>query len=381
MKTVLLFVPNYFPGYMSGGIARSVLNTTEWLGEEVRILIVTQDRDWGSDTPYDNVARDCWVPLGKAQVRYLTPEQLTLGYLTELVRATPHDVLHLNSFLDPTFTIKLLLLRRLGKISSPLVVLSPRGEFGHGSLRLKYPKKKIYIELSRGVGFYNGVFWHASSKHEADDIATEMRVPRSSIRSALDLPVKDAGIAVAPDPEGERLKVVYLARLTREKNLDGALRILQGVKVPITFDIVGPREDPKYGDECDALVAQLPANVEARYLGPVAPEDVFEMLSRYDLSFLPSHGENYGHTIAESISVGTRVLISHTTPWHNLKDDGLGWDIHLDDTARFVEVIHTLAAQSAAERASVRPAVRRAAAVRLFDPVALADNRLLYSPT
>lgn len=57
MKTVLIFVPNYFPGYMSGGIARTVLNTVEWLGDEFTFLIVTRDRDLGSDRPYEGVPR------------------------------------------------------------------------------------------------------------------------------------------------------------------------------------------------------------------------------------------------------------------------------------------------------------------------------------
>jgi glycosyltransferase involved in cell wall biosynthesis len=381
MKTVLIFVPNYFPGYLSGGIARSIINTTGWLGEEFHLRVVTRDRDLGQAEAYPGMVRGAWVPLGGASVRYLFPDELDSASLETLVQSTPHDVLHLNSFFDPVFTIKLLLLLRRGKLASERVLMSPRGEFGHGSLRLKYPKKKVYIGLSRLAGFYRPVHWHASSRHEADDIAREMRVPRERIRIALDLPVKDAGLAQAAGPASARLRVVYLARLTREKNLDGALRILQGVRSGIDFDIVGPQEDPAYWAECDALLRQLPANVTARYAGPVAPEQVFDTLAGYDLTFLPSHGENYGHAIAESISVGTRVLISHTTPWHNLEADGLGWDIHLDDTARFADIIDTLAATSAFERDALRPAVRRAAATRLFDPVALDDNRRLFSET
>jgi glycosyltransferase involved in cell wall biosynthesis len=378
-KTVLIIVPNYFPGYLSGGVARTILNTTDWLGDEFDFLIVTRDRDLGDDRPYPGVPRGTWVQLGKSKVRYLAPDELGSQALAALINATPHDILQLNSFFDPVFTIRTLLLLRRGRIAPPRLLLSPRGEFGWGSLRLKYPKKKIYIELSKLAGFYGRVSWHASSRDEAADIGKALRLPASGVHCALDLPIRDAGSPAPAAPGGDRLRVVYLARLTREKNLDGALRILQGVTEPVSFDIVGPQEDPKYWAECQALLASLPQNVEARYLGPVSPEQVFDTLALYDLCLLPSHGENYGHVIAESLSVGTRVLISQATPWRDLADDGVGWDIDLADTARFVDVIDTLARQTSAERAAVRPAVRRAATVRLFDPVALEDNRRLYS--
>ncbi|WP_197507045.1 glycosyltransferase family 4 protein [Mitsuaria sp. 7] len=380
MQTVLIFVPNYFPGYMSGGIARTVLNTVEWLGDEFSFLIVTRDRDLGSDVPYADVPRGEWVTMGRSRVRYLAPEELGLSALADLVNGTPHDILHLNSFFDPVFTIKLLLLMRLGRIRPARVVMSPRGEFVEGPLRIKYPKKKLYIELSRLAGFYGGgMRWHASSPHEAQGIVDAMRLPADRVRSAIDLPIRDAAALAPQAPPQERLRVVFLSRLTREKNLDGALRILQHVRRPMDFDIIGPQEDPAYWAECAALLKQLPANVQARYLGPVAPEEVFQRLAGYDVFLFPSHGENYGHVIAESIAVGTRVLISQNTPWRGLAADGVGWDLDLADTGAFATVLDELADQSPDVRAAVRPAVRQAAADRLSDPVALEHNRHLYS--
>lgn len=381
MISILIFVPNYFPGFMSGGIARSILNSTEWLGEEFHLLIVTSDRDLGSKTPYPNIPCDTWVRLGAALVRYLAPNQLTLNHLQRLVAETPHDVLHLNSFFDPVFTIKLLLLRRLGRITTRRVLLSPRGEFGYGSLNLKYIKKRLYMELSLLAGFYRDILWHASSSLEAEDLVKSIRVDPSTVLTALDLPVKGSGLALRADRSSERLKVVYLARLTREKNLDGALRLLKSVSMPLVFDIFGPQEDPKYWEECAALLKQLPVNIRGTYRGALLPEQVFDTLADYDLMLLPSHGENYGHVIAEALSVGTRVLISTLTPWHALESDGVGWDVDLADVHRYAEIIDMVAAQTPAERMAIRAVVREAAILRLFDPVVLKSNRNLYSTT
>jgi glycosyltransferase involved in cell wall biosynthesis len=355
------------------------MNSAEWLGDEFNLLIVTRDHDLGSATPYPDITYDKWMRVGPALVLYLAPKQQTIKHLQRLVVETPHDVLHLNSFFDPVFTIKLLFLRRLGLLPNSRVLLSPRGEFGWGSLKLKYLKKCLYILLSRLAGFYRHVFWHASSPLEAEDIVKVARVDPDKVLTALDLPVRVFSLALPPDQSGDRLKVVYLARLTREKNLDGALRLLQGVSKSIDFDIVGPKEDAEYWGECAALLTQLPGNIRATYRGAVPPDQVFQVLGEYDLMLLPSHGENYGHVIAEAISVGTRVLISTLTPWRGLESDGVGWDIDLEDRQRYAEIIDMLAAQPPAERRAMRRTVREAAKRRLSNPVVLQHNRDLYS--
>lgn len=380
MTRVLVFTPYYFPGYMSGGIARTILNTTEWLGEEFSFSIITQDRDLGSSRPYFGCVNHGWMPLGNSEVYYLAPDQISLSSLVDLVNNTPHDVLHLNSFFDPVFTFRLLLLIRLGRIHAPNVILSPRGEFVEGPLRIKGLKKRLYIEMSKLAGFYGGQLrWHASSEHEANGIAHAMRLRPADIRIAIDLPIRQPNVSAIEPLRTANLKVVFFSRLTREKNLDGALRILKKVRSTIYFDILGPTEDPLYWAEIQTLLKTLPPNIHTRYLGSVTPEEVSQVLAGYDVLFLPSHGENYGHVIAEAISVGTRVLISQNTPWRDLEIDGVGWDLDLANSSAFVEILDELAANPIEHRVNTRKAVRDAAAVRLFDPLSLEHNRRLYA--
>ena len=382
MKKILTFVPNYFPGYKSGGIARTILNTTDWLGTEFKFLIATRDRDLGSSTAYPDIALGTWNAMGHADVRYLAPSELSMASLSEFINATEYDLLHLNSFFDPVFTIKVLMLLRLGRINPPAVLLSPRGEFVAGPLALKYPKKKLYIELSRLLHFYGRITWHASSPHEVEGIAAVMKLPLTSVRVAIDLPVKRSHREARPADtaaHGDGLRIVFLSRMTREKNLDGALRILHDVKSKVLFDIIGPQEDARYWSECEALIKSLPPNVQATYLGPISPEQVFDTLSRYDIFLFPSRGENYGHVIAESISVGTRVLVSQFTPWRDLESEGLGWDLDLVTPRRFVEVIEGTAAESPTDKSVARDRARTSALARLSNPGALEENRALFA--
>ena len=72
------------------------------------------------------------------------------------------------------------------------------------------------------------------------------------------------------------------------------------------------------------------SNVHVKYIGLVSRDEIFNTFSKYDLFILPSKSENYGHVIAESLAVGTPVLISDRTPWKNLEKRKLGWDLPID---------------------------------------------------
>lgn len=54
---------------------------------------------------------------------------------------------------------------------------------------------------------------------------------------------------------------------------------------------------------------------------------------------MPSIGENFGHSIFESMSAGTPVIISNNTPWKNLESLNIGWDISLENEHKFADTI------------------------------------------
>ena len=206
-----------------------------------------------------------------------------------------------------------------------------------------------------------------------------MNVNVGDAHVALDLPSKvNVDTANSTLLTESALRVVFLSRLTREKNLDYALRILKSVKSKIIFDIYGPDEDSLYWRECEAYMTQLPDNVTVSYHGSVTPSEVAEIFNCYDLFFFPSRGENYGHVIAEAISVGTKVLISKNTPWLDLDVDGLGWDVDLRDENVFIEIIDEMASERLDVRLEKRVVVKQSALRRLMDPKVLNDNRELY---
>jgi glycosyltransferase involved in cell wall biosynthesis len=146
----------------------------------------------------------------------------------------------------------------------------------------------------------------------------------------------------------------------------------------VRFDIYGPAKNATYWKECQELIGQLPANVIVNYLGSVNPNQVVHIFSRYDLFLFPTGGEAYGHVIAECLTSGTPVLISTETPWRNLQDDGLGWDIDLAQEDSFVDIIEQCALLSPQERLKKRTFIKAKIMKRLFDPDVLEANRQLF---
>jgi len=378
---ILAFIGGYLPGHKYGGILRIMVNTIDHLCDEFEFKIVTRDRDLGDDKPYPDIKINQWQQVGNAKVHYLSPQLNTIKGIFSIIASTPHHVLYLNSFFDP-LTIKALLNRKLHRSTFKPVIVAPWGEFGWASLKQKYPKKFIFIQLARLVGLYRNVIWRASSEFEATDIIKVMKIKSNAIHITEDLPIKNipdvSDINFEPSSNSGSLRIIFLSRISREKNLDYALRILKKVKSRIIFDIYGPAENTVYWNECRELISQLPANVKVNYLGRVDADQVVHIFSLYDLFLFPTGGEAYGHVIAECLTAGTPVLTSTETPWRNLQDDGLGWDMDLTQEESFVEVIENFVLLNDKERVKKRLKIKSKVAERLFDPRVLETNRQLF---
>ncbi|MEP9373750.1 glycosyltransferase [Mesorhizobium sp. KR1-2] len=347
----------YLPGYKSGGPVRTITNMVAALGDELDFRLVTSDRDATDTMPYPDLGVDRgWLEVGKAKVLYLSPSQIKLRNIARIIGDIPHDTLYLNSFFDPTFTLKPLLARRLGLAPKMRCVIAPRGEFSEGALKLKSARKKAFLWASGGTGLYSDLEWHASSVYEEADIQRALGASARKINVASDLPGMTPGEppAFSPRAADEPLRIIFLSRISPMKNLDFALQMLRQVKIDVQFDVYGAANDNGYLSRCLSLMKTLPSNISAKYKGPVDHRDVINILSRYDLFLLPTLGENYGHVIYEALAAGTPVLISDTTPWGNLVGAGVGWELPLGKPEAFAEKIERAAELTGDEHKQMR---------------------------
>lgn len=377
-STILVFVAYYLPGYKAGGPIRSIANMVELLGEEFHFKIVTADRDTSDIIPYPNIKVDDWNRVGKAEVYYCSPGNNGLMHLKKLITKTDYDILYLNSFFSYSFSIKPLLLHKLGLIPKRPVVLAPRGEFSKGALRIRSFKKHCYIHVMRLLGLCNNVTWQASSNYEKEDICSALG-NHAVIRVAKNLPSPIKNLSSkTPETSAGRLKVIFLSRISPKKNLDYALRVLQKVNVPLTFNIYGVIDDQRYWQACRLEIERLPENIKVKYHGDIPHSQVGPTLQQQDLFLFPTKGENYGHVIYEALTAGVPVLISDQTPWDDIEQHRAGWAFPLNNKEKYVSCIQEYASTDSTTRKRMREGAMKYAKDILTHSGTLEANRNLF---
>jgi glycosyltransferase involved in cell wall biosynthesis len=358
---VLCFASYYLPGFKSGGPVRSLTNLCEWASDRFDVRVLTRNRDLGEAAHYPDCEPGTWHLRAAAGVTYLDESWRTPLQIRRAVLAAAPRLLYFQSFLDPLTTILPLIMRRFGLVPGTIpVAVAPRGELSPGALGLKARKKALYLTMARWLGLYRGISWHATSEaevaHIRDWAGADARVflasnlPRRVV--ACDRPAR------RPKRAGE-LQLVFISRVSRMKNLDGALAMLASAGVPATLDVYGMLEDPAYWSACQAQILALPPTIHVRYCGVVEPAEVPAVMDRYHALLLPTLGENFGHVILEALVAGCPVVISDRTPWRGLEVAHAGFDLDLDRPADFVAALRRLAAMDAAEYSEWSEGARR----------------------
>jgi glycosyltransferase involved in cell wall biosynthesis len=227
---------------------RSLVNLVTALSGEFDFRIITLDRDQPGDAPYAGVQTGAWQRVEPAEVLYLPRAEVTVSRLAQEVAAVGPQLVYLNGFLDPVFTLRFLLARRLRRMRPVPVLLAPLGDLSVGALEIKRVKKAVYLRLARISGLYHGLTWQASTGMEREDILRALpHVRAEDVRVAADLTEEAAvGQPLRLERPAGPLRLCFLSRISPKKNLDFALRVLAGVKVPVEFTIFGPIDDAAF---------------------------------------------------------------------------------------------------------------------------------------
>jgi glycosyltransferase involved in cell wall biosynthesis len=374
---VLTFADYFLPGYRAGGTLRTLANMVEQLGDELHFHIVTRDRDEGDTAAYSGIRPDTWQRMSKAEVFYGSPALLSGLSMDRIIARSAPDLLYLNSFFSPGFTLQPLLLRQARWRHLP-VVLAPRGEFAPGALRLKRYKKLPYLRLARTLGVYRDVVWQVSSRDEEADLRAWFG-PRARVFLAPDL---FSGGEREPPPMPEKvrgaIRIAFVGRITRMKNLEAAIEALQHVSGDVVFTIYGPVADGAYWEHCRQRMRTLPPGVRVEYAGPLPHAEIAVALRRHHLFLMPSLGENFGHAIAEALVNGCPVIISDRTWWNGVREAGVGWSVPLGDREALRAAVQACVDMDGPRYAELSRAARRYGLERSRDPGLLRSNRELF---
>ena len=338
MKKILLFADWYEPGYKAGGPIRSCVNFARAMSESYQVYVFTSDRDLGSPSPYGQVKLNEWQD-GPANIHlyYCSPEKLGWRGIRRQIDLILPDFVYLNSMFSTKFTIYPLLISRFQRRDLN-IVLSPRGMLRASAIQFKTAKKKIFLKSLRLLGLHRSIRFHATDPTEALDIQKYFG-PATRVSTVPNFPGILSEDWPAPLKMTGQLSMIFIGRIHPIKNLDFLLRVLKEVRTTVQLTIIGSLEDEPYWENCQKIIAELPLGIRVDYAGEIANHALPAIVARHHIFALPTKGENFGHAIFEALALGKPVLISDQTPWRDLQAAGAGWDLPLDNPARFREAI------------------------------------------
>lgn len=333
---ILIVMGGFFPGKKYGGPPVSIDNFCS-LMKQHECYIVTHDHDLFEQNRYENIQED-WNDRGNCKVLYLSDDNYNKTFFENVIREIEPDVLYLQGLFQPC-VLPCLQLAKKHRIPT---LLAPRGELCEGALSIKKWKKIPYLETIMLMGLVRNIHWQSTSDEETEAIRKIMKASDSHIHRLDNIPSIPKKEYMRREKASGEGYFVFLSRIHPKKNLLFAIKLFKEIDERVQFDIYGPIEDEDYWNRCQEEIKGLPDNVKVEYKGLVGHDQVHEVFSQYDAFLFPTLSENYGHVIAESLIVGTPVIISDQTPWRKLEDAGIGWDISLENTTHFLESIESV---------------------------------------
>lgn len=323
----------------------SVQNLIKELGGEYYFKVLTSDHDIGETEPYDGITADCWTKLDDGTYCYYA-SAFNQKLMKEAMQGI--DLVYCCGCFSRDTRIYLEM-RRKERLTIPTVIAS-MGLFSPGAFAIHGLKKKCYIWYAKCMGLYRDIIWSATSEEEENNIRRIVG-NHANIMIARDIPRRVDTGRMVKEKEPDHLDIVFLSRISKEKNLLYAIQCLQKIRrnVRIDFHIVGPIEDKNYWAICQNELNQLPENVTYSYDGMVAGSQVVDTFRKHQVFLFPTMAENYGHVIQEALSGGCPSIISDNTPWREFEEEQVGAVIPLEEQSRYVEEIERFAAMDKTE--------------------------------
>jgi len=142
-------------------------------------------------------------------------------------------------------------------------------------------------------------------------------------------------------------QILFLSRVHVKKGINFLIEAaavlrseLQGYKI-----LVAGEGDADYVTEMKRMIADNGLQDIVQLVGGVYGDEKWRLFQTSDFFVLPTHSENFGLAIAESLASGTPVITTVGTPWHDLNDTNSGAWIEIG-TQPLVETLRKFLALS-----------------------------------
>lgn len=319
---ILQISASYKPAYIYGGPIMSVSMLAEQLskqGAEVTVFTTTANGlnelsvTINQPVIIDGVTVIYFKRITKDHT-HLSPALLKNVWQ----KARDYDVVHIHAWWNLVSMLSCL----IAVMRNVKVVVSPRGTLSNYSFNNKNNGVKGLIHTFLTKPLLKKCDIHTTSDNEYAAVKSIIQAKHFfNIPNFIRLNVNKQYTAT---PGTDHIKLIFLSRIEEKKGLDILFDALKEVNIPYRLTIAGDGNSD-YINSLKAIAVNNNIDGDIDWIG-FQTNNKFDLLHAHDLFILPSHDENFGNVVIESLSVGTAVLISEQVGLADyVATHNLGW--------------------------------------------------------
>lgn len=303
---------HYIPSIdrMAGGISTYMQVLAKPLGTMAEVHIMTH----ASENP---------LPMENCKVhdipRYRPFSSVWKKAVVDLLDSVRPDIVHVNCCWTPDCAM----IQRLAQKRGYKVVLTPHGMLEPWIIKRHYWTRKVpalWLYQKAAVQMADCV--QATAESERDNL---LKLGYNSNIKVVRLGIDAESIEMKRSWKKSR-QILFLSRVHVKKGINFLVEAadvlhneLQGYKI-----LVAGEGDADYVEAMKRMICDRGLQDIVQLIGGVYGDEKWRLFQTSDFFVLPTHSENFGLAIAESLASGTPVITTVGTPWSDLNSSEAG---------------------------------------------------------
>lgn len=303
---------HYIPSIdrMAGGISTYMQVLAKPLGTMAEVHIMTH----ASENP---------LPMENCKVhdipRYRPFSGVWKKAVVDLLDSVRPDIVHVNCCWTPDCAM----IQRLAQKRGYKVVLTPHGMLEPWIIKRHYWTRKVpALWLYQKAAVQRADCVQATAESERDNL---LKLGYNSNIKVVRLGIDAESIEMKKSWKKTR-QILFLSRVHVKKGINFLVEAadvlrneLQGYKI-----LVAGEGDADYVEALKRMICDRGLQDIVQLIGGVYGDEKWRLFQTSDFFVLPTHSENFGLAIAESLASGTPVITTVGTPWSDLNSSEAG---------------------------------------------------------
>lgn len=303
---------HYIPSIdrMAGGISTYMQVLAKPLGTMAEVHIMTH----ASENP---------LPMENCKVhdipRYRPFSGVWKKAVVDLLDSVRPDIVHVNCCWVPDCAA----VQRIAQKRGYKVVLTPHGMLEPWIIKRHYWTRKVpALWLYQKAAVQRADCVQATAESERDNL---LKLGYNSNIKVVRLGIDAESIEMKRSWKKSR-QILFLSRVHVKKGINFLVEAadvlrneLQGYKI-----LVAGEGDADYVEAMKRMICDRGLQDIVQLIGGVYGDEKWRLFQTSDFFVLPTHSENFGLAIAESLASGTPVITTVGTPWSDLNSSEAG---------------------------------------------------------